>query len=260
MKAIIAINLFSVSIVVTSVIWKQLSEEGVDVIDFNFFRNFTIFVLATLAITVAKHNPVTEFPSEHKCRLCALIICGLLAVILFYAAVSMAPLTIVNTIIKLDSFIVLILGYLINREALIPIEVIGLLIVFSAIACMTFSEQISPTTVTEEETSDVTVDTADESSNMRTVGIILAVVVAFFGGTMPILTRKLKDVPATLMMFYLGLVGSVLIGVYLAVEAIRSEEGFSGIRLTTYTGKQFLLIFISTCFSAIATTSYTIAY
>ena len=53
----------------------------------------------------------------------------------------MAPLTIVNTIIKLDSFIVLILGYVINREALIPVEVIGMLICFSTIAAMTFSQK-----------------------------------------------------------------------------------------------------------------------
>ena len=51
-KAIIAINLFSVSIVFTSVIWKHLAEEGVNVIDFNFFRNFTIWCLASIALCI----------------------------------------------------------------------------------------------------------------------------------------------------------------------------------------------------------------
>ena len=121
----------------------------------------------------------------------------------------MAPLTIVNTIIKLDSFIVLILGYVINREALIPVEVIGMFICFSTIAAMTFSQKKEPTESTDVEETD---------TNLRMVGILIALIVAMFGGTMPILTRTLKDVPATLMMFYLGLVGSALIGVYLVSE------------------------------------------
>ena len=58
-KAIIAINLFSVSIVFTSVIWKHLAEEGVNVIDFNFFRNFTIFCLASIALCIGNHNPIS---------------------------------------------------------------------------------------------------------------------------------------------------------------------------------------------------------
>ena len=251
-RAIIAINLFSVSIVFTSVIWKHLAEEGVNVIDFNFFRNFTIFCLATIALIIGNHHPIREFPSDQKYRLLLLVLCGLGAVILFYAAVAIAPLTIVNTIIKLDSFIVLILGYLINREALIPVEVIGMFICFSAIAAMTFSAKKTTDAATGEE--------VEEDSNLRMVGILIALIVACFGGTMPILTRTLKDVPATLMMFYLGLVGSLLIGIYLLVETLRSEGGFSELRLISYTGKQFLLILVSTIFSAIATTSYTIAY
>ena len=72
-----------------------------------------------------------------------LIIFALAAVFIFYAALAMAPLTIINSIIKLDSFIVLILGFLINREPIIPIEAIGMFICFGAILAMTFSEKES---------------------------------------------------------------------------------------------------------------------
>ena len=144
----------------------------------------------------------------------------------------------------------LILGYVINREALIPVEVIGMFICFSTIAVMTFSQK------KESESTEV----EEGDANLRMVGILIALVVAMFGGTMPILTRTLKDVPATLMMFYLGLVGSVLIGTYLVIEGLKSDGGFSELRLFSYSGKQFLLILVSTIFSAIATTSYTVAY
>ena len=60
------------------------------------------------------------------------------------------------------------------------------------------------------------------------------------------------------MLFYMGALGTIIMGIIVGVEAYYSEE--SGLHLVSYTGKQFLLIITSTLFSAIATTSYTIAY
>ena len=78
----------------------------------------------------------------------------------------------------------------------------------------------------------------------------MAVVVAFFGGTIPILTRKLKDIPASIMMFYMGLLGSILMAVLIGAEAYYNK---SELHTVSYTGEQFFLIITSTIFSAIAT-------
>ena len=48
--AIFCINLFSVSIVMTSVIFKQIQHAGVTVLDYQFYRIFTILVLSTVVI------------------------------------------------------------------------------------------------------------------------------------------------------------------------------------------------------------------
>ena len=153
-------------------------------------------------------------------------------------------------IIKLDSFIVLVLGFLINREPFVLLEVLGMLICFGAILAMALSA------AKESEASEEV--RTEQSKEHRLLGILMALIVACFGGTIPILTRKLKDIPATLMMFYLGIVGSLIMGIWIAVETVRSENG--SLQMTTYTAKQFALITSSTVFSAIATTSYTVAY
>ena len=70
-----------------------------------------------------------------------MIIFALAAVFIFYAALAMAPLTIINVIIKLDCFIVLVLGFLITGEPIIPIEAVGMFICFGAIVAMTLSEK-----------------------------------------------------------------------------------------------------------------------
>ena len=48
--AIFCINLFSVSIVMTSVIFKQIQHAGVTVLDYQFYRIFTILDLSTVVI------------------------------------------------------------------------------------------------------------------------------------------------------------------------------------------------------------------
>ena len=68
--------------------------------------------------------------------LLTIILFGLTAVFIFYAALALAPLTIINVIVKLDCFIVLVFGYLINREQLICVEVVGMCICFGAIVAM----------------------------------------------------------------------------------------------------------------------------
>ena len=47
----------------------------------------------------------------------------------------------------------------------------------------------------------------------------MALIVSFFGGSMPILTRRLKDMPASAMMFLMGLFGTIMMGSLVVAEA-----------------------------------------
>ena len=47
----------------------------------------------------------------------------------------------------------------------------------------------------------------------------MALIVSFFGGSMPILTRRLKDMPASAMMFLMGLFGTFMMGFLVVAEA-----------------------------------------
>ena len=67
------------------------------------------------------------------------IVLGQLAFLLYYAALSMAPLTLLVVCAKLDSFFVLILAYLINREEIVPLELLGILICFGSVIVITLS-------------------------------------------------------------------------------------------------------------------------
>ena len=65
------------------------------------------------------------------------IVLGQLAFLLYYAALYMAPLTLLVVCAKLDAFFVLILAYLVNREAIVPRELVGIVICFGSVIAIT---------------------------------------------------------------------------------------------------------------------------
>ena len=121
----------------TSVIFKRIQHAGVTVLDYQFYRIFTILVLSSVAICYQRQDPFSMVPPRKRCTMLLLILFALTAVFIFYAALAMAPLTIINVIIKLDSFIVLVLGYFINKEAISPSILAGMVICFLCIVAMT---------------------------------------------------------------------------------------------------------------------------
>ena len=67
------------------------------------------------------------------------IILGQIAFLLYYAAISYAPLTLIMVCAKLDAFFVFILAYFINKEAVVPIELLGMCICFGSVIMISIS-------------------------------------------------------------------------------------------------------------------------
>ena len=91
----------------------------------------------------------------------------------------MAPLTLLVVCAKLDSFFVLILAYLINREVIVPLEILGILICFGSVIVITMSQEDAILSEFEE-------------TNQRVLGLGLAVLHALFLAGAAVLTRKLS--------------------------------------------------------------------
>ena len=100
-------------------------------------------------------------------------------------------------------------------------------------------------------------DEKPANGKYRVVGLCLALVVAFFMAMTTVLNRRLKSIPASIVMFYHGLVGAIVILLWILADLCFSEKG---LRMATYSGKMWLVLLASTLFSAIVTTSHTVAY
>ena len=135
-KAIIAINGFALSSVLTAVSFKSAQQDGVSLADAQLWRNIVLFILSSISVASQGINPIKEFPSAHKLALLIRLIAGQSVFYLYFIAVRNAPLTLITTIARTDAFWILIMGLLINGEKIILIEAIGIVVCFATIAAM----------------------------------------------------------------------------------------------------------------------------
>ena len=75
-------------------------------------------------------NPFKHFPSHQAKTLYIRIFTGQAAFFTLYYALAKAPMTVVVVITKMEIFIVFFLGYLVNGEAIVPLELLGIIICF----------------------------------------------------------------------------------------------------------------------------------
>ena len=90
------------------------------------------------------------------------------------------------------------------------------------------------------------------------LGLCLALLVAFFGSITSVLNRTLKEIPASLIMFYHSLSGVIVMIIVILIEAALSSE--NTIRMFTYTRYQFMILIVATVFNAITVYTHTKAF
>ena len=95
---------------------------------------------AAFTALIEKRNLFKEFPSELKVTLFIRIFTGQTAFFLIYFVYTLAPMTLITVIAKLEFFFVFILGYFINKEPIVIEEVFGMIICFSAVIVITVSQ------------------------------------------------------------------------------------------------------------------------
>ena len=69
--------------------------------------------------------------------------------------------------------------------------------------------------------------------------IIICFVSAWTGALASVLNRRLKDTPASVIIFYHATLGLIIVGTYILIEAYLIGNGF---RFNDYTGRMYLIV------------------
>ena len=93
---------------------------------------------------------------------------------------------------------------------------------------------------TQRANSDTDIDIVDSNSELKQISSLavyaLVMTSSWTGAIQAVLNRVLKETPATVIIFYHGLFGLILVSTYIMIEAGITGEGF---RLLGYTARQY---------------------
>ena len=148
------------------------------------------------------------------------------------------------------------MGYVINREAFLVVEGLGMIACFFGCVLITLSGTTDP---------DATNDDALESdfirrhsvSFIRVVGVSVMLFVAFNDATLAVLARKMHEIHFSLLMFWFSALGLIFIIGYLIINSMIDDDYPT---FFYYDFDQFKNLALTGIFSALNLTCLVIAY
>ena len=145
------------------------------------------------------------------------------------------------------------MGFVINKEQFLKIELIGILACFCGVVMMamsSFDEDAAPK-------HDETVPHGIFVHYGRIIGILTMCFVAFNDGMLAVLARTMKDIHFSVLMFWFSAIGVFVLNIYLGCNAFMRKELPSIFR---YNAEQYFYLGMTGLFSALNLTCLTIAY
>ena len=135
-------------------------------------------------------------------------------------------------------------------------EAIGILACFVGVILIGLAEGKRPEDVDEIPESNVELFGGNEAA-LRMVGILIMLFVAFNDASLNVMARTMKDVHYSLMQFWFGGIGLLILVIYLVIDsAVRGDFP----TLFQYDASQYLYLGLTGIFSALNLTCLTIAY
>ena len=148
---------------------------------------------------------------------------------------------------NLAPFITAILALFINKEAINKFTIVCIVGSFSGVVLIALANKNKEKDSLDDEDSTTMNKINNHTSSETALGLIFMFVVAFLYSLIIILTRKMKGLHFTLVMFHYGLCASGILLVWLIIHYLTNLEEYpNGPRLLTYDRSQwFQLIAIA---------------
>lgn len=139
-KAIFFMNSFALCTTIQGVMFKYVAKQGVSVIEFSFFRNAWIAVVALIQACYKKLNPYKGFPKSLVKDLMVRSIVGQITFALLNISLTLLPISTALIIIQTNPFWISILACLMLRERIRLIEIVGIFVCFGGVTMVALSK------------------------------------------------------------------------------------------------------------------------
>lgn len=217
-------------------------------------------------------------PTELRNHVLARCLVGLTGFSLFVFTTKILPLSICGIIQNTAPFWTAILSYRFMGDVISRVELVCMIGCFVGVVVLMLAKD-NPSSPTAEAKLDVPksnsttslFDISKEIENTKTaaatmprfmylIGIVTMFVNSWCFAFVGVITRLVKQVHFSVMLFWYALVASTILFLGLAVEHV-AEHGFGSCpRLLSYSSKMYSLIFVASIFNAVGMNFATIAW
>ena len=140
LKAIIFINIYCVFDTVDNINAKSATAKGVDFLDLAFSRMAMNFVSACFFVYFCNQNVFKSVPTEFYGALGYRSVMMLVGQTLNCFAIQLLPISMMTIVQNTQAFWTVLLGFMINNEKFLRIEMVGILACFCGVIMMAVSD------------------------------------------------------------------------------------------------------------------------
>ena len=241
-------NFFCIGTVVQTVTYKKLAMANVlTLLEYTIVRSFTMILLSLFFLLSHGDDPMQALPSDTRFSVYARAWFGLFVSVLINQALELAPYSILFILAQTAPFWTSILSYFLNGEPIFPIELLGMSICFVSVVFIAraYDEKDAP--------SPVNANPDDLTQSHRALGMFLCILATLLGAGMSVLTRKLVQMPAAIVILYAGVVGFLAsVVVYAGNALVFDSYSDSELAKLNMTVEQMLVLAFCVFIDAIA--------
>ena len=122
-----------------------------------------------------------------------------------------------------QAFWTVLLGFMINKERFLKIELVGILACFVGVVMMAASGLEAENKQFQEDEDSILTELHLHHFK-RIIGILVMCFVAFNDGMLAVLARTMKDVHFSLLMFWFSAIGFFLLNIFLAFHSFVFQQ------------------------------------
>lgn len=198
-----------------------------------------------------RKRPIEDFPKSQRKTMLVRAVVGQASFGFFMLSLSMNPLIIQMVIWQTNPFWAAILGFFVNKEPVMCIEYIAMVICLVGVVLIAFSKNQYMNSVTDDQSQLE----QQESTANQFLGISVIFGVSWLFAASNVINRKLKGLHFAIILFY-----HALCGISIAISIILLEKLMTGNPFRIYSAQQYGIMMLCCCFDFLNTNAQTLAF
>ena len=110
-----------------------MQQDKLTLIEYTLYRNVAILIICFVLLRLKNIDPIQDLPNDKSMMMYARALLGLLISIAVNTSILLIPFSVMVILFQTNPFFTSILSYFVNREPIIPVELLGMVVCFISV-------------------------------------------------------------------------------------------------------------------------------